>query len=447
MIAIGLGLLAFASSPPSGAPPPAEWAEVRLGTIPEELSVATDLLPRSNRFAFDARESIEWSADGRTVAYAARRGDQWLPVVGDRVGEAFDLVSRPKLAGDRAVFRVGRAASAGTQTDWLWIDGELVGPEDRIAGFALRPDGRQIAYWTQPGARYGNAVPGTNSSTHYLAVATENQRGAWSVAKGEKWWSCSEVDPVYSADGKAVFSSASERGQAWRVLRTSGKREAPVSEKFPAIEGFSIADDGGAIALVRTIHVSDPAPFPAESDQPQLFFKGRRIGRAHARVSAPVVDARGERVAYVIGKGAKRTVAVGDEKDPPGTYDFVQSIAFDPTGARLAFIANHGGQTDALQPGVVTGGQWLVVVRAVEGAAAPVEIPAGLEARDLAWDASGERLAFAARDDAGWRIVCGSARSPAHTDVGRPHFSPEGRAIGFGSRDGRELWWRVLPVP
>jgi hypothetical protein len=67
--------------------------------------------------------------------------------------------------------------------------------------------------------------------------------------------------------------------------------------------------------------------------------------------------------------------------------------------------------------------------------------------RDLVWDARGERLAYAARDASGWRIVCGETKSEAHKDVGAPVFSADGHTLGFGSRARDELWWRELKLP
>ena len=122
-------------------------------------------------------------------------------------------------------------------------------------------------------------------------------------------------------------------------------------------------------------------------------------------------------------------------------------LAFDPPGEELAFVAVDGGAESKKVPGVIQGGSWFVVVRSVVGRAEPREHARFLEVRDLVWDAQGRRLAYAARDESGWRIVCGEARSDAHDEVGTPVFSADGRALGFGSRDGRGLWWRELALP
>jgi hypothetical protein len=43
--------------------------------------------------------------------------------------------------------------------------------------------------------------------------------------------------------------------------------------------------------------------------------------------------------------------------------------------------------------------------------------------------------------------VCGQVQSAPHPDVGPPVFTTGARSLGFGSRDGDDLWWRLLELP
>jgi hypothetical protein len=97
-------------------------------------------------------------------------------------------------------------------------------------------------------------------------------------------------------------------------------------------------------------------------------------------------------------------------------------------------------------PGLVQGGQWCAVLRDAKPGAEPREQPSFLEVRDLRWDARGERLAYCARDEAGWRVVAGEVQSAPHADVGPPVFSADGATLAFGRRDGDELGWRELDL-
>src|SRR5262245_31594888 len=193
----------------------ASSSDAFLVRIPEGLTVANEIHPLTNRGRWVQRSCIAWSTDGRTVAYAALRGDDYLPVVGSQVGEAYAYVSWPTVAGGHAFFHVARRKSESRQLSWLWIDGKVVRPEAWMGDIEVSPDGKHVAYWTHPGSRIGNSE--TSSFTHYLAVASENADGRWSVVRGKEWFGNPLLPPRFSGDGKRVFSCAPGR-KGWTVL-------------------------------------------------------------------------------------------------------------------------------------------------------------------------------------------------------------------------------------
>ncbi len=417
-----------------------------LARVPDGLTIARELLPISNRGTFVERSALGWSADGRRVAYAARRGDEYLPVVGADVGKSYGYVSRPILAGAHAFFSVARRRTESTELWWLWVDGTTLGPEDWMGDIGVSRDGRHVAYWTHPGAKVGNVAPAT-SVTHVLAVAKEGNGGRWSVSRGKKWFGNALTAPLLDESGQRVFTCGLG-SKGWVALRAVGNLEAELSDPYPMIDTMAISPSGSALAFVKTNPLTGGAYKSRSSGEgTELYFHGKRVGRDHERIAMPMVDALGQHVAYVVDIGEKRTVALDDEKNPEGRYDHVLEIAFDPRSRRLAFVANVGGKESERVPGLVEGGEAFVVIRPVSGSAEMEEHPRIREARDLVWDSTGERLAYCARDESGWRIACGSTRSGAHEDVGPPNFAEGGRSIAFGSRDGRELWWRVLALP
>jgi hypothetical protein len=422
-----------------------------LAHVPEGLEVTTQLVRRNNLSCWSSRNSIAWSADGRTVAYAAQRGEEYFPVVGDAVGEALGWVDAPLVRGGHVFFHVAGSKSKTEERHWLWVDGRKLGPEDWMGDLVVRADGKQIAYWTRPGARFGGAT--TPMSAKYIFVVATDKGSQWSLARGDEW--NEQGTACFSADGKRLFAAAEDR-KGWSVLEDGKKSKQ--CEPCPGIESFACSADGSTLALVRigprrTEGRADGSAFLSEADAPELLLRGKRVGRERAVVSTATVDAIGSHVACVVTREGKRTVAIDEERAPPGVHDFVLELAFDPAGRSLAFVAVDGGAESKEYPGMVDGGSWLVGVRALDGGTAldggavPVEPPRFLEARDLVWDAKGERLAYAAREESGWRIVCGETRSATHADVGPPVFSADGRTVAFGSWDGRELWWRELALP
>jgi hypothetical protein len=408
--------------------------DVKLAELPDGMSIAGELIRTTNLGTFDTRSAIAWSADGKQVAYAGKRGGESMPVVGSQVGEAHDRVSRPELKGGHVFFHVVNQATESEQKHWILIDGDKLEVEDWITGFSASPLGDRVAYWTQPGALTGNSVK-ARTRKHYLAVAKRRKSGRWRVSRGEKYLSGAGVDPLWSDDGRRVFSCGSTH-KGWAVISVE-KREKLRSEGFDGIASIDVSADGSALAFVKT---------NVQGAGPELYFDGRRVGEHHRHVAKPTVDAAGKHVAYTVATKTGVTVAVDDEKQPAGTYDHIVELAFSPRGDRLAFVAVVGGKVSERYPGLVEGGEWFVVLRTLGGDVQSAEHARHLRVRDLVWNDAGDRLAYAARDKAGWRIVTGKAQSDAFDDVGRPHFLPESAAIGHGARAGRELWWKVLPL-
>src|SRR5262245_43587994 len=124
------------------APAAPARSDALLAKIPDDMSVASGgrrVIPK--RDSFGTRSTLAWSADGKTVAYAARRGDDWFPVVGSKIGEAYDGVTMPVLAGGHAFFAVVLAEAA---------QGTVVGMDRRqddrsrgLDGGSRRQPGRQ----------------------------------------------------------------------------------------------------------------------------------------------------------------------------------------------------------------------------------------------------------------------------------------------------------------
>ncbi|HEX6883216.1 MAG TPA: hypothetical protein VF530_07525 [Planctomycetota bacterium] len=415
---------------------PAEERGTFLARVPEGITIPTTLRERAGRGTFYRREALAWSADGLTVAYTGLRGERYVPVVGSEVGEEYGFVGAPTVAGGHAVFHVARRKDEEREQHWLWIDGKTLGPEDWMDEPVVRADGQQVLVWTGPDMRFGPNAPPTGKRVLLKASARGSQ---WSLARGDDWFECG---PIRFA-GEHGYAAAIQQGKGWTVFRAE-KRARVLVEPCEGIESFAVAPDG-TLAHVRTRPEAGRA-FLSAADEPQLFLGERRVGRGHAVVSLATLDPSGKHLAYVVARDGGRTVAVGEEPTPRGVFDFVLELAFAPGGKRLAFVAVRGGTPDPELPGWVRNGRWCVAARGVEPGAEPEERESHLEVRDPCWDARGERLAYAARDVDGWRVISGETVGPPHAEVGPPVFAADGTTLGYGSRDGDELWWRELKL-
>lgn len=412
---------------------------VRLATIPQKMEISRDLVPTSNRSTFVERWSVRFGPAGDRVAYVVSDGRKMFPVIGEKRGGGFDVVSRPTIAGGRAFFRVGERRTESTESWWVWIDGsKKIGPEDGMGELGVSPDGSRVAYWSQPGAKVGNAAP-ASYARHQLVVARVGNSERWRPSRGGKWVLPSSTAPVFTVDSKRVFSCA-RKPAGWVLLMSAGKRESERSSPLPWLDGFAIQPNGASFALVTA------ASQGAAASGTEVEFRGSKIGSFYDSVQGAVIGPRGKNVATVVSVKSKKTVAINDERGLEGRFDHVFDLSFSPDGTKVAFVGNVRGRISDEVQGFVVGGKSLLVVREVEPRRPWVLGPAYLEIKDLTWDESGARVGFCGRTPEGWRVVCEGALSPPFINVSDPVFSLDGTSVGFGAQDGRELWWKTLPL-
>lgn len=112
---------------------------------------------------FDEAEGLVYSADGRSHAYAARKGDSWFVVVNGKEGPPLDRVVTPSFspAGDRVVYRArkdGRRFVVVAGTDARTIRQHP--PYDQVFPVQFTADGKSVAYGVKDGRQLAWKVEG-----------------------------------------------------------------------------------------------------------------------------------------------------------------------------------------------------------------------------------------------------------------------------------------------
>lgn len=104
--------------------------------------------------AFESADSLVYSADGRSHAYTAQKGDSWLVVVNGNEGPAFDRVVTPKFSPD-SKFLVYRARKSGRR---FVVAADTNGntiktfPEyEQVFDVQFTSDGKSVAYGVKDG--------------------------------------------------------------------------------------------------------------------------------------------------------------------------------------------------------------------------------------------------------------------------------------------------------
>ncbi len=367
------------------------------------------------QLTFGGTQAFEpaWSPDGRWIVYhAATAGGIWrVPAGGGEPERLAGFGSRPAFAPDGKTI-VFQSESLPTLADTsapalarsrLWLL-DLEGGEPRPLTEAGRPAG-------------GHAAPNWSPSGHQI-VFTASRRDSseiWSIdPRGDDLVPLvqepeSAYDPVFAADGSAVYFSARLRqvNSLWRVpvSRRSGEALGPPEQ---------VSNIGLASIRQLAVGASGSAAYSALATTSNLW-------------SLPV-DAEG------VPTGPPRALTTGSGRN--------NRAVFSPDGRRLAY--DHwrlGVNIDLWVMDLATGSSRQITTDAISNG-------------QSSWLPDGESLMFhSTRDDRRglWEVDLATASIEAvlalEDDVDWARLSPDGERIAYHARSGGSVvnvWVRSL---
>ena len=432
-----------------------------LATVPEDLALEGEPITGPDGKSYPVVQRVTWSPDGTQVAYVGLREGARVPVVGETPLGSYHYADRPLFGatGENVVFRVGNRKKNNKSEEW-WLltgDGTEHFEQDWLGAPAFSPDGTRLAVWAQPGAKI--AADGSYTGGHMAFATAQLTKGKWKFKKGKKHDDANALIPArYSADGKIVGTLAAD-GDDWVLLFNNGKREKPATkEDFNSITDFAVSPNGKDFALV--VMAESYGDFDMPTDLGSFSFPGMkseivhgddRFGKDYDNVGAPSFSPDGKTLAYKIQRDGKCGVALGKDKRANARWDFVLTPVFSPDSRNFAYIAIAECELSAffglsaVAEANVKGGEWqLVVEHGLNRKKIETSPETYSEIRDVVWSPDGERIAYRAKTEDGWIIVCGELKSEAYDEVGAPRFAPDSSGLAFGARTERELWWKVL---
>jgi hypothetical protein len=416
---------------------------------PDDKSLRAERMFEPLPAGLEVRQPIAFAPDGSRVAFQGVKGDKQFAVVDGVLGEAFDFVDAPVFgaSADRLVFRVGNRISKKAEKWWLLSDGERIAESEWIGAPAWSPDGKRLAYWTQPGAKLdakGERIGGG------MVFVVDGK-------KGEKWRDADALTaPVWSDDSKHVATSALKNDE-WCVLvdgkvvgttsiftermRAPGAPPAPQGLRS-AILDFVFSPGGAHFAYSRL------EPFEIQRGDVKsqaatwrvVYDEAPQMGEFEA-AGSPTFSPDGKRFAYKVYSFAQGHGVVLDFKPPTYAAGPIAQLTFSPDSKRFAYVIAKGAD----KPGdakvsrsderSMVGGKWSLVLDEAADERTFDEI------RDLTFSPDSKRTAYRARQGDKWFIVSGRWSVGGDGELSAPHFSADGLAVGYGSRQGSSLAW------
>lgn len=289
------------------------------------------------------------SKDGKTLAYAARRGHQWFIVRNGQEmlvsGKAVtDLVLSPD--GNKIAYVVEQG---GKQT--IVADGKPVGSFQKAFLFFISNDGRRLVYMVKQGGSRFLVTDGKPSApcTHirWLSLADDGQVQAYVAQSGSKqsmvWRGrrsppYDEIgSPSLSRDGRQLAYPA-QVGNRWVVMVNGQKRGS-----YEKVASVRISEDGSMVAAAVLdgghwfVIVNGHREGPYDSVEPPLVSYSTA-----APTSSAAAGSGRMRLGYAAAVGGKWFVVVDSERSAP--YDRTFAPIFSHDGQHVAFRAVKGNK-------------------------------------------------------------------------------------------------------
>jgi hypothetical protein len=396
-------------------------------------------------------EGLVLGADGRHLAYPARRAGGWTMIQDGREGPLWDGIGAVTASPDGAHL----AYTAERAGRWHVVHDGRVGPaaDAILDGSLVLSAGGRLLYAVERAGRAHAMIDGVEGPAYDgiggLGISADGARAAYVARRGDEALAVVDGTETRPYEAVAEVALAPRRGRVAVVARREGKWRAVVDgvegSPFDRVSRVRWSPTGDRVAYAaklggREVVVLDGAVQESSEGAPPPANRGPFEA---VMPSSLAFDASGAHFAFSARRDGKWRVTADGREGPP--YDEVEPPVWSPGGA-LGYIARRGFLALAVIDGR-EGAEWAWATDLVLGAGGRFAYLAGHGDHSFVVDDRGQTpyallvsgtLGFS-RDGTRWGCVAGDPRS-------RRLFV----AVEGGARrpvDGEELVAAVAKLP
>lgn len=416
------------ATPPAVASQPAELATLEI--------------PDLKGAALPAEVEAIVSPLGTAGAFVIRSGSGARLVRGRSLGPEYPGIERVTFSPDgRHVAFLTPQAGGKVQ---VVLDGKADPAWDEVDGLLFTAGG-ELAYKARQGDHWRVVIGGRSGAPVVAIGDLVAPRDGPSLVSIEQAAAGAPFSVAAYDDGirrrslrdlaaEAVFLNA-DGTLAAAVVEEGGKRRVVVHglagpaasrEGPPYDEVMGVGFDPGGSHVLYSARLGDDTLFAVDDRAERL--------PSPSLVETPVLNtARGTVGVVLVAEHAFFHLVFGPPGPAPRQYGGVTEVTFSPDGSRWAYVAEEQGRS-------------LIVVDGAEG-------PVFDRAVTPRFSPDGSFLVYRARQDGKRFVVVAHSdgkvirRLADHELVFPVTFTPDGKSMAYGVKDGPRLLWRVEPLP
>lgn len=287
---------------------PASGRLVHVALLPDGKRVVIDNNRPSEPYDEVFQGRIEFSPDGRRIAYGVRGGQQWQVLVDGRRGPACDFLgSSTSIRFSPDGGRLAYAAWHRQQSHWrVMVDQRPQQPYRNIGQLVFSPDGKRLAYAAMlPEGRWLVVVDGRPQKP-YEAIGEGTLR--------------------FGPQGRKLAYAARSAGK-WLVVV-----DAQEGRPYEGIGEMRFGPHGRRLA------------YAAELGEKEMVVVDGRPGRTWQQIGGGtlVFSPDGTRLGYAARSGRVWFVVIDGNRNR--RYEMVGYLSFTPDGRRYVYAATRAGE-------------------------------------------------------------------------------------------------------